>query len=104
MSPKRFAMLAAVAGCALAMSGAAPELALADGSGPDAMALTGTIATDLSAQSQPRRARTRIRVYPRPYSYPGPNAVRECRAWLAIKHRPSGTVAVPRMRCWWVPG
>ncbi len=75
-------------------------------------------ATDLSAQSRPRRARTRIRVtpyypyrhfhspYPLPYDveYPGPNVVRECQARLVPEARPSGTVIVPRTRCWWVPG
>ena len=73
-------------------------------------------AIDLSAQS--RRARPRIRVtpyypyrhfhspYPLPYDveYPGPNAKRECAAKLVPEARPSGTVIVPRMRCWWVPG
>ena|SRR5215216_6279217 len=73
-----------------------------------------------SAQSdersrRPVRARTRIRVtpiypyrlessiYPVPYDYeyPGPNAVRQCTAWLATEHRLSGTVVVPRTQCWW---
>jgi hypothetical protein len=36
--------------------------------------------------------------------YPGRNAVRECRSWLATEHRPSGTVVTPQMRCWWQPG
>ena len=62
-----------------------------------------------------RRARTRILVtprypyrlvstpYPTPYDieYPGPNGVRQCTGWLALEHRPSGTVLVPRERCWW---
>ena len=74
-------------------------------------------ATDLSAQSR-RRPRTRIRVtplypyrtfntaYPLPYEYeyPGPGATRECRARLQQEWRPSGTVIVPRMNCWWVRG
>jgi hypothetical protein len=42
-----------------------------------------------------RRARTRIEVTPlRP-----PH--RECVSWLAREFRPSGTVIVPRLRCWW---
>ena len=67
------------------------------------------------AQFRPRRARTRIRVmpaypyrlystdYPVPYKYesPGPGAVRECTSWLAPENRASGSVIVPRMRCWW---
>src|SRR6478735_5808908 len=68
--------------------------------------------------TRPPRARTRIRVtrippvypyrlepsiYPVPntYDYPGPNAVRQCTAWLATEYRLSGTVVVPRTQCWW---
>jgi hypothetical protein len=36
--------------------------------------------------------------------YPGRNAVRQCVSWLATEHRPSGTVVVPHMRCWWQRG
>ena len=32
---------------------------------------------------------------------PGPNSTRECRARLVEEHRPSGTVIVPVMNCWW---
>jgi hypothetical protein len=67
------------------------------------------------AQSRPR---TRIRVSPRcfyrtqstnfpvPYDCeaPGPGFVRECNAELVPEYRPSGTVIVPRMQCWWVRG
>jgi hypothetical protein len=69
-------------------------------------------------QYRPVRPRPRIRVtpaypyspystpYPKPYpyEYPGPGHVRQCSSWLAQEFRPSGTVIVPRMRCWWVPG
>ena len=78
----------------------------------------GVTAGNTVAQSEPRRARTRLRVrpiypyrryhslYPVPYpvEYPGPNAKRECVARYVTEHRPSGTVTVPRMRCWWVRG
>jgi hypothetical protein len=69
---------------------------------------------EVSAQS--RRPRTRIRVTPRyregnspyprvnPVAYPGPNARRECVARYVQERRPSGTVIVPRMHCWWVRG
>jgi hypothetical protein len=30
--------------------------------------------------------------------------VRQCVDRYVIEHRQSGTVVVPRMRCWWVPG
>src|SRR5438270_3787140 len=45
----------------------------------------------------------RIRVHPLTQSL-GPDAVRQCQAWLAPEYRPSGTVIVPRMRCWWERG
>ena len=64
--------------------------------------------SDLSAQRRPR-ARVRIYrnddergVYPR-YN-PGPNAVRDCTASLVQEFRPSGTVIVPRMNCFWRRG
>lgn len=53
-------------------------------------------------ETQPprQRARTRVRVTrPRPL---GPNAYRECVAWYEQEYRPSGTVVVPKQRCWWV--
>jgi hypothetical protein len=43
--------------------------------------------------------RPRITVYPR--GYLPPNAIRQCRSWLVTEYRVSGTVIVPRMRCWW---
>lgn len=58
--------------------------------------------SEVSAQRRVR-PRTRIRIYA-PYAYPGPNAVRQCTSWLEPEWRLSGTVIVPRMRCWWVPG
>ncbi len=69
-------------------------------------------ATDISAQSRSyRRPPTRLRVYPRydpddvyPRYYPGPNAVRDCTATYVEEFRPSGTVIVPRMNCFWRRG
>jgi hypothetical protein len=75
-------------------------------------------AGNAQAQSEPGRARTRLRVrpvypyrryhslYPVPYDieYPGPNAKRECIDGYVTERRPSGTVIVPRMRCRWVRG
>jgi len=75
-------------------------------------------ATEFSSQSQPPRARTRIRVtpaypyrtfstiYPVPYQqeFPGPGYVRQCTSWLASEYRVSGSVITPQMRCWWQPG
>jgi len=67
------------------------------------------------ATPTPRRVRppTRLRVYPNyepgpdgvyPRYFPGPNAVRECNATYVQEYRPSGTVIVPRMSCFWRPG
>jgi hypothetical protein len=64
--------------------------------------------TEVSAQS--RRARPRVRIYREddrgvyPSYFPGPNAVRDCTATYVQEHRPSGTVIVPRMNCFWRPG
>ncbi|MBS0528016.1 MAG: hypothetical protein JSS22_01315 [Proteobacteria bacterium] len=64
--------------------------------------------SDLSAQTRRRRPRVRIYredergVYP---SYnPGPDAVRDCTAHYVQEFRPSGTVIVPRMNCYWRHG
>ena len=50
--------------------------------------------------------RTFHSIYPLPYDveYPGPNAKCECVAKMVTEYRPSGTVVVPRMHCWWVRG
>jgi hypothetical protein len=69
-------------------------------------------ATDLSAQRRrARRPPTRLRIYPRyspdgvyPRYDPGPNAIRDCTATYVQEFRPSGTVIVPRMNCFWRPG
>jgi hypothetical protein len=99
------AFLAGVGG-ALVLPLAAQAESGASWSGPSrGPALTASAATDLSAQ---RRPRTRIRifsnsepdgVYPR-YNL-GPNAVRVCNASYVQEFRPSGTVIVPRMSCYW---
>ena len=60
----------------------------------------------------PVRRVPRLRVYPNyeavpevyPRYFPGPNAVRECNATYVQEYRPSGTVIVPRMHCFWRPG
>lgn len=68
-------------------------------------------ATDISAQR--RRPLKRIRIYPRyqgepddvyPRYFPGSNAVRDCTATYVQEYRPSGTVIVPRMNCYWRRG
>ena len=63
--------------------------------------------------AQPVRPPRRVRVYPRyqaesdgvyPRYNPGPNAVRVCNASYVQEYRPSGTVIVPRMHCFWRGG
>jgi hypothetical protein len=68
-----------------------------------------SVATDLSAER--RRPPARIRIYPQawpddvyPRYDPGPNAVRVCNATYVQEYRPSGTVIVPRMSCFWRRG
>src|SRR3954469_17609728 len=67
------------------------------------------VASEISAQSR-RAARPRVRIYRRadrgvyPSYFPGPNAVRDCTATYVQEYRPSGTVIVPRMNCFWRPG
>lgn len=57
------------------------------------------------------RSPSRLRVTPYyqeqgviPHYYPGPNAVRVCNAHYVPEYRPSGTVIVPRMSCYWTRG
>lgn len=57
------------------------------------------------------RPQARLRVYPYyqqedvyPRYNPGPNAVRVCNATYVQEYRPSGTVIVPRMSCYWTRG
>jgi hypothetical protein len=78
----------------------------------------GAVVRDASASSKPSRARTRVLVRPAyPYrryhslyplpdgiDYPGPKARRVCSGGLVTEYRPSGTVTVPRLRCWWARG
>jgi hypothetical protein len=58
-----------------------------------------------------RRPQARLRVTPNrepddvyPHYNPGPNAKRICEATYVQEFRPSGTVIVPRMHCYWRPG
>lgn len=51
---------------------------------------------DFSAQS----SRPRVTIYPRQRPLRA-NSVRQCRSQLVKEYRPSGTVIVPKMQCWW---
>jgi len=71
---------------------------------------TQPVATEPSAPRRVRRPPTRLHVYPNnepgpdgvyPRYYPGRNAVRDCTATYLQEYRPSGTVIVPHMSCYW---
>lgn len=109
--------------CAGFIAGFAPAVLLAAGLAAAAIAANPLPALAQQDQAAPTpaetraqqqsRPRARIRVekrqpaawpHPRPgaYSPPGPGAVRQCEAWYATEHRPSGTVVTPQQRCRWV--
>jgi hypothetical protein len=68
---------------------------------------------DASGPVRVRRPLRRLPIYP-PYQpepdgvypryNPGPNAVRDCTATYVQEYRPSGTVIVPHMNCYWRRG
>jgi hypothetical protein len=62
---------------------------------PAPTATAAAVSSEVSAQSRPR---ARLRVYPGRLLY------RDCVFRLVPEWRPSGTVIVPRQRCWWVRG
>jgi hypothetical protein len=75
---------------------------------PSGPVISRSAGTDVSAQ---RRPRTRVRIYSNsppddvyPRYDPGPNAVRVCNANYVQEFRPSGTVIVPHMSCYWRRG
>jgi len=109
------------AAAAIVAVGIALCFAFAGGAAAQTDADKGAKSRRAAATTQARpQARTRIRVYPAyprryelsrfpppdpsEYRFPGPNAVRECVAWLAPQYRSSGTVIVPHTRCWWQRG
>jgi hypothetical protein len=104
------ALLAAFAGAfSLPVAGAAAQTA--PSMRPEQASLPSV--TDISAQRRFKRPPTRLRVYPNdqpgpdgvyPRYYPGRNAVRDCTATYVQEYRPSGTVIVPRMNCYWRRG
>jgi len=69
------------------------------------------LAQAVPSDAPPRRIyrpQARLRVTPNydpdtiyPHYNPGPNAVRVCDAHYVQEYRPSGTVIVPRMSCYW---
>lgn len=71
----------------------------------DSASQAAPLTTEMSAQ---QRRRPRVRIYRQidergvyPSYFPGSNAVRDCTATYGQEFRPSGTVIVPRMSCFW---
>lgn len=106
-----FAVVAMLAMSSMAQASSPVETSLSPGH--------GAFSHDVEVSSQARsRPPTQLRVTPRRYryegnspypratnfGYPGPGAYRECVARYVQEYRPSGTVIVPRMNCWWVGG
>jgi len=98
----------ALLGTALMGMSLASAAAQAEPRAAAAQARSSASSTELSAQ----RRLKRIPIYPRYYGdhwqpdvvpryNPGPNAVRVCNAHYVQEARPSGTVIVPRMSCYW---
>jgi hypothetical protein len=85
-------------------------------SAPSVIRLAQATPPEPSAPRHVRKPATRLKVYPRydrydqwpddvyPRYNPGPNAVRECNATYVQEFRPSGTVIVPHMSCYWRRG
>jgi hypothetical protein len=70
-------------------------------------------AAEADGKVRVRRPLRRVPIYPHnepeadgvyPRYYPGRNAVRDCTATYVQEYRPSGTVIVPRMNCYWRGG
>jgi hypothetical protein len=80
--------------------------------GPRVAQASQPAAAEAPAPRRIKRPQARLRVYPSgewepdvyPRYNPGPNAVRECNATYVQEYRPSGTVIVPRMSCYWRRG
>lgn len=99
-----FALAALAVTAASVASGQAPAAARQPGA---------SAAQEFSSQTRPR---TRVQIYrepqpafwdyPRPgtYSWPGPNARRDCKAWYVVENRATGPTLTPRMTCRWVQG
>jgi hypothetical protein len=71
---------------------------------------TPSAVSELPTQTRRPRPRVRVRIYREdergvyPSYNPGLDAVRDCTATYVKEYRPSGTVIVPRVNCFWRPG
>jgi hypothetical protein len=98
------AVVVALAGC---MACPADQAAAQSASG---MQVAQAAPQDTRAPRRYYRPSPRLRVTPYyeqgvyPHYNPGPDAVRVCEAHYVQEFRPSGTVIVPRMSCYWTRG
>jgi hypothetical protein len=101
----RMGALGAAAGLLLFADGAAAQSAGAPERGTMEFAQSRRPPTRLRVQPPYYPYRNYSTDYPVPYEYefPGPNAVRQCKARLVQEMRPSGPTVVPKMHCWWEP-
>ncbi|HWF94350.1 MAG TPA: hypothetical protein VG291_05265 [Xanthobacteraceae bacterium] len=81
-----------------------PAVAQNAGVAPNATAVQPGDTAPRPRARPPARIRVRPLVHPLAQSTPGPDAVRQCSFQLAPEYRPSGTVIVPQMHCWWERG
>ncbi|MGA7810204.1 hypothetical protein [Bradyrhizobium sp.] len=82
------------------------SLAARDAKAESALRVAQVQDPDAPPPRRVHRPATRLRVTPNyddvyPRYNPGPNAVRECNASYVQEFRPSGTVIVPHMHCFW---
>jgi hypothetical protein len=76
----------------------------------DGMKLAQAVPQDTRVPRRVYRPAPRLRVTPYeqdgvyPHYNPGPDAVRVCNAHYVQEFRPSGTVIVPRLSCYWTRG
>lgn len=101
---KQLGLAAILVGLGCAMAWPAERAAAQSSSG-------GVKLAQALPQETVRRRPPRIRVTPyyqeqgvAPHYNPGPDAKRVCDAHYEQEYRPSGTVIVPRMRCYWTRG
>jgi hypothetical protein len=100
--------LAFIGVVSLPAAGAAAQTA------PSGVRMAQASPPEADGQVRVRRSPRRVPIYPRnnqpepdgvyPRYFPGRNAVRECTATYVQEYRPSGTVIVPRMSCYWRRG
>jgi hypothetical protein len=81
--------------CVLLAGRTAPASAAFFGAGGQTLARHISYVQVAAAERAYAQARPHVTIHPRH------RVLRYCRSWLAQEYRPSGTVIVPRMYCWW---